>query len=86
MELAYPQHMALFLVVYDRSRAHTVDLVRYEASQRRSALQARNDRELQELENPEIEVVILEADSEDDLRRTHARYFDLAEEIATREL
>lgn len=82
----YADGMALFLVVYDRSRARTVEFLRFNESDRAEATRARNEREFREVGNPEIEVLVLEADTEDDLRRTHGRYFDLGEEIAKRRL
>lgn len=82
----YPSAMPSFLVVYDRSQARTLELRRFEEGEREQAAAVRNERELRELGNPQIEVVVFEAESEADLRRTHARYFDLAAEIASREL
>lgn len=82
----YAPPMALFVVVYDRSRARTIELRQFDADGERVALELWRQRELDHLDDPDIEVVLLDAASEDDLRRTHGRYFDLGEEIAKRRL
>lgn len=82
----YAPPMPLFVVVYDRRRAQTRELLRFDAERSEVALSEWRRREHAELGNPDIEVVLFEAESEEDLRRTHARYFDLGEEIARREL
>lgn len=82
----YAARMPSFLVVYDRSQARTLEMRRFEQDEHQQAVHTRHERELQELDNPEIEVVLFEAASEEDLRRTHGRYFDLAAEIASRKL
>ncbi|MCM4085013.1 hypothetical protein [Paractinoplanes hotanensis] len=46
------------------------------------AMTARFDAEDEFADNADIEVVVLGAASQDDLRRTHARYFQSAREIA----
>ncbi|MDQ1295754.1 MAG: hypothetical protein QG608_3641 [Actinomycetota bacterium] len=46
-----------------------------------SALRARFAAEREYHDQPGIEVVVLNADSEDALRRTHRRYFESVEEI-----
>lgn len=74
--------MAYFLVVYDQHTGHLLELTRYESQQRSEALKARFAREAQELTRSHIEVVLLGAASEEALRRTHARYFQTAAEIA----
>lgn len=74
--------MKFFLVVYDRSRGKLVDLKTFAEPQRAAALRARFQRETAERSRPEIEVVLLGAESLDDLKRTHARYFSSLEELA----
>lgn len=69
-----------YLVVFDRSLG---SIVRFkEFPQADDALTARFDAEAEFAENGDIEVVVLGAKSPDDLRRTHARYFQSAREIA----
>ncbi|HEY0078256.1 MAG TPA: hypothetical protein VGB73_06390 [Pyrinomonadaceae bacterium] len=71
----------LFLIEYDRHRGRIVSFKRFEDSDQQEAENSRLEMEL-ELNQRGIsrEVVLLEADSEEALRRTHRRYFeDLAE-------
>lgn len=51
---------------------------------RRQALAARLASERAHAAQPEVEIVVLSAESEDDLRQTHARYFYSAGELARR--
>jgi len=71
----------IFLIDYERSRGQIVTLETFDDSERRKAEDARLQKEL-ELNRlgVEREVVLLEAETEEALRRTHRRYFeDLAE-------
>jgi hypothetical protein len=71
----------IFLIEYDRNRGHIVTFETFRDSERQKAEDSRLQMELA-LNHLEIEreVVILEADTEEALRRTHRRYFeDLAE-------
>ena len=71
----------IFLIEYDRNRGQIVTLKKFDAADRQNAEDSRLKMEL-ELNRLGIEheVVILEADSEEALRRTHRRYFeDLSE-------
>jgi hypothetical protein len=71
----------LFLIEYDRDRGRIVTLMAFDDSEHQKAEGARLELEL-ELNRlgTEREVVLLEAASEEALRRTHRRYFeDLAE-------
>lgn len=74
--------MSRFLVVFDRSLGRVLE-VRQLDSLRSSSI-ARLDAEDVYRENAEVEVVVLTAFSEGDLRRTHARYFDDFEHLALR--
>jgi hypothetical protein len=65
--------MSLFLIVYDREAGRLVDLHQFSPSQGEAAVKARLELELGA--SPSTEVVILEAESESQLRTTHARYF-----------
>jgi hypothetical protein len=62
-----------FLLVYDRSTGQLLELV--EHPHQAEALQARFAAEKLHRDDPSIEVVVLTADSEEALRRTHTRYF-----------
>ncbi len=79
----------LFLLVYDRGEGRLVEQQEFDASQRAAVREARFTRELRERANPHMEVVVLEAECADDLRKTHLRYFMLggregAEQFAAR--
>jgi hypothetical protein len=74
----------IFLVEYDRSHGEIVTLKRFPNSERRTAEDARLEIEVG-LNRDEVdrEVVILEAESEEALRRTHRRYFENLSELAS---
>jgi hypothetical protein len=62
-----------YLVVFDRSRG---EVIRHEQYQNRSeALEARFAAEREHSADPHIEVVVLGAQSWEDVERTHGRYF-----------
>jgi hypothetical protein len=73
-----------FLLVFDRAKGSLISAEEY--SVRSQALQARFDAERAHRHDPSIEVVVLNARSEDDLRRTHARYFEDVGELMHRGL
>ena len=71
--------MTYFLVEFDRSGPPPARVTTFEEAA--PALRALKDREADR--KPEVEVVLLLADSLDDLKRTHSRYFlTIDEEIA----
>ena len=67
----------IFLIEYNRSEGRIVTFRDFDDSQRREAEDSRIEIELA-LNRKEVdhEVVLLEAESEDVLRRTHRRYFE----------
>lgn len=71
----------LFLIEYDRNISRIVTLISFGDSERQLAEDSRLEMELGlNREGVEHEVVLMEAASEEALRRTHRRYFeDLAE-------
>ncbi|HEV7890031.1 MAG TPA: hypothetical protein VGP08_05305 [Pyrinomonadaceae bacterium] len=73
----------IFLIEYDRSRGEIVTFEASSDSERRAAEEARLEIEVR-LNRDEVdrEVVILEAESEEALRRTHRRYFESLTELA----
>lgn len=74
--------MSHFLIVYDRASGH---LIRQDAfSDDGAALQARFVAEREFQDRRDVEIVALSAASEEDLRRTHARYFLRLDELAQR--
>lgn len=72
----------LFLIEYDRNRGRLVALTTFEDSAQDAADDARLDLELTlSRRGVQREVVLLEAATEDDLRRTHRRYFEGLNEL-----
>ena len=67
----------IFLVEYDQKKGELVSLREFDVSQRQRAQDARQDCEL-ELTRRQVdhEVVLLEAENEAAIRRTHRRYFE----------
>lgn len=74
----------VFLIEYDRNRGSIVTLISFKDDERKSAESARLEMELElNRRGVEHEVVLLEAETEEALRRTHRRYFeDLSELVA----
>jgi hypothetical protein len=74
----------IFLIEYQRSIGKIISFRKFDASERESAQDARLEMELElNREGIEREVVILEAETEEDLRRTHRRYFENLSELVT---
>ncbi len=74
--------MSHFLIIYDRAAGQLLRQERFDHAA--DALTARFDAERVYGDRRNIEIVALSADSEDDLRRTHARYFLGLDELAAR--
>lgn len=67
----------IFLIEYDRRRGRVVTFTTYDDTARKLAEGTRLDLELRlNREGIEREVVLLDAASEEALRRTHRRYFE----------
>ncbi|MBI3000448.1 MAG: hypothetical protein HYY46_18640 [Deltaproteobacteria bacterium] len=67
----------IFLIEYNRPEGRLVTFKRFQDSERRKAQNARLDLELRlNRRGVDREVVLLEAASEEALRRTHRRYFE----------
>lgn len=74
----------IFLIEYDRDSGQMVTFRSFDDSEREVAESARLDLELElNRRGIEREVVILEAASEEAVRRTHRRYFETLEELLT---
>ncbi len=72
----------IFVIEYDRQEGRIVTLLSFDDRQQEKAEAFRLDRELQLYrENIEREVVLLDAQDEAALRRTHRRYFENPEGI-----
>ena len=73
----------LFLIEYDRPSGTIIEMRKFEDSSRKLAEDTRLELELRlNREGVQHEVVLLEASSEEALRRTHSRYFESLAEIA----
>lgn len=72
----------IFLIGYDRNLGRIINFRKFDDTERREAEDARLQMEL-ELNRlgTEREVVLLEAASEEALRRTHRRYFENLNEL-----
>jgi len=72
----------IFLIEYDRNRGELVTFQPFGDSERQKAEDARLEKELAlNYLGTEHEVVILEAVTEEALRRTHRRYFENLSEL-----
>jgi spore cortex formation protein SpoVR/YcgB (stage V sporulation) len=71
-----------FLLVYDRTKGLLIEQQAFE--ERARAMRARFRAEIRYAGRPEIEIVALTAESEQELRRTHGRYFLGLTELADR--
>jgi|Tabmets5t2r1_1033131.scaffolds.fasta_scaffold257134_2 hypothetical protein len=72
--------MSYFLLVYDRSTGKLRELTEFDDADREAALAERFARERDTEGDPNLEIVLLGAPSEEALRRTHSRYFKTARE------
>lgn len=74
----------LFLLEYDRIEGKLITFKSYGDVERGSAENARLEMELELNRNGVVhEVVLLEAETEEALRRTHRRYFENLSELVT---
>jgi len=72
----------IFLIEYDRPRGALVSLETFEDSQQHGAERLRLRKELElNARAQHHEVVLLQAENEDAIRRTHMRYFMSASQI-----
>jgi hypothetical protein len=74
----------VFLIEYDRERGRMVSIKSFSNSNGERAEESRLQLELElNLKGVKNEVVLLEAENEEALRRTHRRYFEDLAELAT---
>ena len=72
----------IFLIEYDRHRGRMISLREFADSEQQQARVARLQREIElHYLKTEREVVLLEATTEEALRRTHRRYFESLPEL-----
>ena len=74
--------MTQFLIVYDQLAGQVLDLREFADAERSRALEARFELERLYLDEEQIEVVVLGADSRADLEQTHGRYFKTVAQLA----
>lgn len=73
--------MNYFLMVYDRARCRILEEHEYPATDADGAWAHRASLISATIVDPNIEVVMLQADARADLLKTHARYFKTFQEI-----
>lgn len=78
----HPQERVLFVVVYQRSKAALINLVPFAARDSERARKFQASMEAAWQGDLDREVVLLESDSLEDLRKTHSRYFRPMSELA----
>jgi acetolactate synthase regulatory subunit len=72
--------MRQYLLIYNRRVGKIIRHRRFQTTSR--ALTARFDAEREFREEPDVEIVVLGADSWNALRQTHSRYFQPVQELA----
>jgi hypothetical protein len=73
----------IFLIEYDRAQGTLVQMSSFPSSQSKAASDARLALEMERMSaGKEREIVILEAASEEQLRKTHRRYFESISSLA----
>lgn len=75
----------IYLIEYDRSAAKLVhEPLQFDEDDREKARALRLEKEVREGGNLDLEIVLLEAASFDDLTNNHGRYFTSIEELKLR--
>lgn len=69
------------MVTYDRRRGEIIDRQEFSADERTLAFAERLRQMIARRGESDVEVVLFTADSFDDLKKTHSRYFKTPEEI-----
>jgi hypothetical protein len=73
-----------FLLTYDRRRRKILDRLDFAFEARDEALARRADLVREHREDPDLEIVLLGANTFDDLKKTHSRYFKTVDQLAKR--
>jgi hypothetical protein len=74
----------IFLIEYDRNGGQIVQMERFENEERGKAQESRLELELRlNRQKIEHEVVLLDAATEEDVRKTHRRYFEDLHELSS---
>lgn len=74
--------MNYYLLIYDRRRNRILDCKEFALDDREHALAVRGALILEHRENPDLEIVLLGANSFEDLKKTHSRYFKTVGQLA----
>jgi hypothetical protein len=74
--------MKYFLLVYDRRRSKIVRHDEFPIEERDRALAQRAKLVRDHRDNPDLEIVLLGANSFEDLKKTHGRYFKTVDQLA----
>jgi hypothetical protein len=74
----------IFLIEYDRARGRIVNISNFKDSDREKAEESRLELELAlNARRVDREIVLLEAESEEAVRKTHRRYFEDLSELTS---
>jgi hypothetical protein len=77
--------VSLFVLIHDRHRQKIIELRTFSDMQRREANDYYSEAERRaSRENPDLDVVLFQADSLEDLKRTHGSYFFSEKEMLDR--
>jgi hypothetical protein len=71
-----------FLIVYDLREGRTIRIDEYPDDERERAISTRFALENEYLSDPNLEVIMLSAESRASLEATHSRYFKRVDELA----
>jgi hypothetical protein len=74
--------MTYFVVEYERPTGTLRMCKDFPDTDYAAAAKLRFDRDLANIEHPEVEIVLLNSDSLDTLKKTHGRYFYTVSELA----
>jgi hypothetical protein len=74
--------MRFFVLIYSQSQGRLFDIESYGPESGQAALARRISLDNAYAGQPDVEVVLLSAESEAALRRTHSRYFESLAELA----
>lgn len=74
--------MAQFLIVYDQREGRVLEMSEFPDSERVTALERRFELERRHQSEEHIEIVVLGAETSEDLAATHGRYFKTVAQLA----
>jgi hypothetical protein len=74
--------MRFYVLLYDQAAGRILDIENYGPEGAQAALARRFELDREYAGQPNVEVVLLSAESEEALQRTHGRYFKSVRELA----